>query len=72
MKPENLTRIFNEIDGEDYDLNALIDYVIDKVEELTDQIFDGNFLLLSKIEELTVQAVADRPPLILLNQPAMI
>ena len=30
MKPENLTRIYNEIDGDDYDLNALIDYVIDK------------------------------------------
>ena len=30
MKPENLTRINNEIDGEDYDLNAVIDYVIDR------------------------------------------
>jgi nitric oxide reductase NorD protein len=30
MKPENLTRIHNEIDGDDYDLNAVIDYVIDK------------------------------------------
>jgi len=30
MKPENLTRINREIDGEDYDLNALIDYVVDK------------------------------------------
>ncbi len=30
MKPENLTRINREIDGEDYDLNAVIDYVIDK------------------------------------------
>jgi len=30
MKPENLTRVNREIDGEDYDLNALIDYVIDK------------------------------------------
>ncbi|HEX6279135.1 MAG TPA: VWA domain-containing protein, partial [Pyrinomonadaceae bacterium] len=30
MKPENLTRVNREIDGEDYDLNALVDYVIDK------------------------------------------
>jgi hypothetical protein len=30
MKPENLQKINREIDGEDYDLNALIDYVIDK------------------------------------------
>lgn len=30
MKPENLTRINREIDGEDYDLNAVIDYVIDR------------------------------------------
>jgi nitric oxide reductase NorD protein len=30
MKPENLTRIHNEIDGEDYDLNALVDYFIDR------------------------------------------
>ncbi len=30
MKPENLQRINREIDGEDYDLNALIDYVVDK------------------------------------------
>ncbi len=30
MKPENLTRVNREIDGEDYDLNALIDYVVDK------------------------------------------
>ncbi|MGB9179837.1 MAG: VWA domain-containing protein [Pyrinomonadaceae bacterium] len=30
MKPENLLRVANEIDGEDYDLNAVIDYVIDR------------------------------------------
>jgi nitric oxide reductase NorD protein len=30
MKPENLTRIHKEIDGDDYDLDALVDYVIDK------------------------------------------
>ena len=30
MKPENLTKINRELDGEDYDLNALIDYVVDK------------------------------------------
>ena len=30
MKPENLTRIHNEIDGEDYDLNAVVDYVVDR------------------------------------------
>jgi hypothetical protein len=30
MKPENLLRVANELDGEDYDLNAVIDYVIDR------------------------------------------
>lgn len=30
MKPENLTRINREIDGEDYDLNALVDLVVDR------------------------------------------
>jgi len=30
MKPENLTRITNELDGEDYDLNAVVDYFIDR------------------------------------------
>ncbi|HYH85835.1 MAG TPA: VWA domain-containing protein, partial [Pyrinomonadaceae bacterium] len=30
MKPENLKRIANELDGDDYDLNALIDFVIDR------------------------------------------
>ncbi|HEU4596474.1 MAG TPA: VWA domain-containing protein [Pyrinomonadaceae bacterium] len=30
MRPESLKRVMNEIDGEDYDLNALIDYVIDR------------------------------------------
>jgi hypothetical protein len=30
MKPENLTRVNREIDGEEYDLNAVIDYVVDK------------------------------------------
>lgn len=30
MKPENLTRINREIDGEDYDLNAVIDHIIDR------------------------------------------
>jgi hypothetical protein len=30
MRPENLIRIANELDGEDYDLNAVIDYVIDR------------------------------------------
>ena len=30
MKPEDLTRVANELDGEEYDLNAVIDYVIDR------------------------------------------
>ncbi|HYG80007.1 MAG TPA: VWA domain-containing protein, partial [Pyrinomonadaceae bacterium] len=30
MRPEDLTRVANELDGEDYDLNAVIDYVIDR------------------------------------------
>ncbi len=30
MKPENMTRINRELDGEDYDLNALVDFVIDR------------------------------------------
>ena len=30
MKPENLKRVANELDGDDYDLNAVIDYVIDR------------------------------------------
>ncbi len=30
LKPEDLTRVTNELDGEDYDLNAVIDYVIDR------------------------------------------
>jgi hypothetical protein len=30
MKPENLTRINRELDGEDYDLNALVDFVVDR------------------------------------------
>src|SRR4029078_3622876 len=29
-KPENLTRVANEVDGEEFDLNAVIDYVIDR------------------------------------------
>jgi nitric oxide reductase NorD protein len=30
MKPENLIRVTNEVDGEEFDLNAVIDYVIDR------------------------------------------
>jgi hypothetical protein len=30
MKPENLTRVANELDGEDYDLNAVVDYFVDR------------------------------------------
>jgi nitric oxide reductase activation protein len=30
MKPENLTRVYQELDGEEFDLSAVIDYVIDK------------------------------------------
>lgn len=30
LKPEELTRIANELDGEEYDLNAVVDYVIDR------------------------------------------
>jgi hypothetical protein len=30
MKPENLTKIANELDGEDYDLNAVVDYFVDR------------------------------------------
>lgn len=30
MKPENLTRIHRELDGEDYDLMAVIDHIVDR------------------------------------------
>ncbi|REJ77308.1 MAG: VWA domain-containing protein [Acidobacteria bacterium] len=30
MKPENLTRINRELDGEEYDLNAVIDHIVDR------------------------------------------
>ena len=30
MKPENLTKVANELDGEDYDLNAVVDYYVDR------------------------------------------
>src|ERR1700752_547058 len=30
MKPENLVRVANEVDGEEFDRNAVIDYVIDR------------------------------------------
>ncbi|MEZ5345941.1 MAG: VWA domain-containing protein [Pyrinomonadaceae bacterium] len=30
LKPENLTKINRELDGEDYDLNAVIDHVVDR------------------------------------------
>jgi len=30
MKPENLTRVANEVDGEEFDLSAVIDFVIDR------------------------------------------
>ncbi|MFN2578920.1 MAG: nitric oxide reductase activation protein NorD [Pyrinomonadaceae bacterium] len=30
MKPEDLARITNELDGEDYDLNAVVDFFIDR------------------------------------------
>lgn len=30
MKPEDLTRVFNELDGEEFDLSAVVDYVIDR------------------------------------------
>ncbi len=30
MKPEELLRVTNELDGEEFDLNAVIDYVIDR------------------------------------------
>ncbi len=30
MKPENLAKIHHELDGEEYDLNAVIDHVIDR------------------------------------------
>lgn len=30
MKPENLIKVANELDGEDYDLNAVVDFFIDR------------------------------------------
>ncbi len=30
MKPEDLTRVTNELDGEEFDLNAVVDYVTDR------------------------------------------
>ena len=30
LKPEDLTRVANELDGEEFDLNSVVDYVIDR------------------------------------------
>ncbi len=30
MKPDELTRVANELDGEEYDLNAVVDFVLDR------------------------------------------
>ena len=30
MKPENLIKVANELDGEDYDLNAVVDFFVDR------------------------------------------
>ncbi|MCA1605386.1 MAG: VWA domain-containing protein, partial [Acidobacteria bacterium] len=30
LKPEDLTRVANELDGEEYDLNAVVDFVLDR------------------------------------------
>ena len=30
MRPEDLTRVANEVDGEEFDLNAVVDYIIDR------------------------------------------
>ena len=30
MKPENMTKVANELDGEDYDLNAVVDFFVDR------------------------------------------
>lgn len=30
MKPEDLTRVANELDGEEFDLNSVVDYIIDR------------------------------------------
>lgn len=30
LKPEDLTRVSNELDGEEFDLNSVVDYVIDR------------------------------------------
>src|SRR5215207_1069488 len=50
----------------------IVEDIIDKIYQLADQILYGHFFLLAKIEEFAVEAVADRPPFVLLNQPTMI
>src|SRR6185312_6005729 len=50
--------------------SQFVDYIVDKLQVLIDQVADGNFRLFAKINQLAVQAIPGGPPLILHNQGA--
>src|SRR5262249_30279994 len=45
---------------------------VNKFEEFADQVFYRDFLLLSEVEKQPIKAVAEGPPLVLLDQPAVV
>src|SRR5712664_2597347 len=48
----------------------IVEHVVDKLQQLANQIFGGNFLLFAKIDHHAVQTVTHGAPLVLLNQHA--
>src|SRR5438477_3926779 len=49
-----------------------VNHVVDKREQLEDQIANGNLRLLTEVDQLAVQAPADCSPLVFLNERAPI
>ena len=49
-------------------LGLLIDHVVDKLQQLQHEIAHRHFLLFTEVDHFAVQAIAHRPPLVLLNQ----
>src|SRR5690349_4154561 len=49
-----------------------VNHIIDKIEQLADQVLAGNFFLLTEVKQHSVEAVAYRPPFVFLDQAAVI
>ena len=50
----------------------VVENIIDKFQQLADEVFNRHLLLLTKIQELAVESISNGPPFVLLDETAVV